>query len=148
MPSLLLHTAKVRMLELCDLLIIERDRSTPVPLFTHEVEPRRWLMTTETWGPKRKLTTLSPRSLIVVPASETSKAKNSQPFVLGNFSCGCFTMASNGTSWRIVPTGYSLSDTIYSSLQPATVSWSAADLEAITAIRSFQDLTNDFAPSS
>jgi hypothetical protein len=35
------------MLELCDLSIIERDRSTPLTLLTDEVKPRRWLMTTE-----------------------------------------------------------------------------------------------------
>src|SRR5262245_19057460 len=55
MPRLLLRTTKVCMLELCDLLIIEWDRSTPVSLFTHEVIPRRWLMTTDTRGPKRQI---------------------------------------------------------------------------------------------
>jgi len=43
---LLLGTTSVCFLKLCDLLIIERDRRTPVPLFTDEVIPRRWLMTT------------------------------------------------------------------------------------------------------
>jgi hypothetical protein len=43
---LFLRTAKVCLLNLCDLLIIERDRSTPVSLFTDEIKLRRWLMTT------------------------------------------------------------------------------------------------------
>jgi hypothetical protein len=43
---LLLGATKVCSLKHANLLIIERDRSTTVPLFTHEVEPSRRLMTT------------------------------------------------------------------------------------------------------
>src|SRR5215475_12375613 len=46
--KLLLPTAKVCLLKLCDLLIIDRERSTAVALFTHEVELCRRLMTAET----------------------------------------------------------------------------------------------------
>ena len=43
----LLHrTAKVCLLKLCDLFIVDRQRGTAVALFTHEVELRRRLMTT------------------------------------------------------------------------------------------------------
>src|SRR5436309_243285 len=44
---LLLDATSVRPLKLADLLVIERDRSAPVPLFAHEVEPGRRLMATE-----------------------------------------------------------------------------------------------------
>ncbi len=51
------------------------------------------------------------RAKIAAPAPgkvlSYSNAKNSQPSVLGNLSRGCFTKASKGTSWRMVPTGYS-----------------------------------------
>src|SRR6185312_16648350 len=43
---LLRSTAKVCLLNLCDLLIIERDRGATMPLLTDEVISRRWLMTT------------------------------------------------------------------------------------------------------
>ncbi len=43
---LLLRATKVCLLNLGDLLIIERDRSTAVPLFADEVKSRRRLMTT------------------------------------------------------------------------------------------------------
>jgi hypothetical protein len=43
---LLLVTAKVGLLDLGNLLIIERDRSAAVPLFAHEVKSRGRLMTT------------------------------------------------------------------------------------------------------
>src|SRR5215471_2515704 len=46
--KLLLLTAKVCLLKLCNLLIIDRERSTAVALFTHEVELCRRLMTAET----------------------------------------------------------------------------------------------------
>src|ERR1043166_650146 len=44
---LLLDATSVRPLKLGDLLVIERDRSAPVPLFAHEVESGRRLMATE-----------------------------------------------------------------------------------------------------
>src|SRR6478752_875070 len=46
--SLLFHTTSVCPLKLPDLLIVDRERSTTVPLFTHEIELRRRLMTTQT----------------------------------------------------------------------------------------------------
>jgi hypothetical protein len=42
---LLLRTAKVRLLKLCNFLIIDRKRCTPVTFFTDEVKLLRWLMT-------------------------------------------------------------------------------------------------------
>src|SRR4029450_7206278 len=51
-----------------------------------------------------------------------SSAKNSQPLVFGNFSRGCFTMASNGTSWRMVPTGYSVLGTLSLKIRIASAS--------------------------
>jgi hypothetical protein len=58
------------------------------------------------------LSTLSPRSIIVVPSAETFKAKNSQPLVFGNAARSCFTIASVGINCKIVPVGYSLSGTL------------------------------------
>src|SRR2546422_4094734 len=73
--------------------------------------------------------TVSPRSRIFVPAAEMSGAKNSQPLVFRNFSRGCFTMASNGTSWRMVPTGYSTFGTLSLKIRIASAScWGSACL--------------------
>src|SRR5437879_4247131 len=73
--------------------------------------------------------TVSPRSRIFVPAAEMSSAKNSQPLVFGNFSRGCFTIASNGTSWRMVPTGYSTFGTLSLKMRIASAScWGSACL--------------------
>src|SRR5579863_7695684 len=55
------------------------------------------------------LSTLSPRSRIVVLSAETFKAKNSQPLVFGKAERSCFTIASVGTNCSTVPVGYSLS---------------------------------------
>lgn len=52
---LLPGTTKVCPLELGDLLIIERDRRTGVPLFTHKIEHSRRLMTTEARRPLREI---------------------------------------------------------------------------------------------
>src|SRR5437660_8912346 len=73
-----------------------------------------------------KLTTLSPRVLILVPCSERSRAKNSQPLVSGNFARGCLTMASPGRSCRNVPTGYSLSGTLFLKIRTASLSLSGS----------------------
>src|SRR6478736_6062982 len=53
--QLLLRTAKVCLLKLCDLLIVDRERSTAVALFTHEVELRRRLMTALTRRPQQEI---------------------------------------------------------------------------------------------
>jgi len=52
---LLLGTTSVGPLELGDLLIIERDGSTAVPLLTHEVESSGGLMTTQACHPLREI---------------------------------------------------------------------------------------------
>src|SRR6476659_3404448 len=53
--TLLLRTAKVCLLKLCDLLIVDRERSTAVTLLAHEVELRRRLMTTLTRRPQQEI---------------------------------------------------------------------------------------------
>ena len=101
---LLLRAARVRCLEFRNLLIILRQRRTAVPLSANKVELHRGLMATHT------------RHAIVIghpvspgddegPRSETVNEKNSQPFVRGNFSDGCLTIAWSGKSCRTVPTG-------------------------------------------
>src|SRR5438105_14011828 len=73
-----------------------------------------------------KLTTLSPRDLIVLPFSERSSAKNSQPLVSGNFARGCLTITSAGRSCRNVPAGYSLSGTLFLKMRTASLSFSGS----------------------
>src|SRR5947209_12921346 len=73
-----------------------------------------------------KLTVLSPRDLILEPCSERSSAKNSQPLVSGNFARGCLTIASPGRSCRNVPTGYSLSGTLFLKIRTASLSISGS----------------------
>src|SRR5881396_3332657 len=73
-----------------------------------------------------KLVVLSPRVLILVPCAETSSAKNSQPLVSGNFWRGCLTITSPGRSCRNVPTGYSLSGTLFLKIRTASFSLSGS----------------------
>jgi hypothetical protein len=75
--------------------------SKAVVLFTYEVEPSGGFVTAQARRSLRAIDDVAPQSVIFVPASETSNAKNSQPSVLGNLSRGCFTIASKGTSWRM-----------------------------------------------
>src|SRR5947209_16909708 len=77
-------------------------------------------------GTPWKLTTLSPRVLILVPCAERSRWKNSQPLVSGNFARGCLTIASSGRSCRNVPTGYSLSGTLFLKIRTASLSLSGS----------------------
>ena len=56
--------------------------------------------------PNRLTTSAVPRFSMVVPIGVTERKKNSQSRVVGLNPFWRFTIASCGTSWMIVPTGY------------------------------------------
>ena len=55
-----------------------------------------------------------------MPCADTSSEKNSQSFVVGLKPGARFTIASCGTSWMIVPTGY----------RPPLAEWATANASA------------------